>query len=79
MQELESTMATLPATSMTTTASSTRTTTTTTTTIQTSFQCYECSGSNEQQCTTTMSNCPMCMVYRSDNDPSMLEFYKIKK
>ncbi len=67
IQELESTMTTLPATSMTTTATST----TTTTTVQTSFQCYDCSGSNEQQCTTTSSNCPMCTIYRSDNDPSM--------
>ncbi len=54
------------ATTSTTTVSST-----TTQTQQTSFQCYDCSGSNEQQCTTTTSNCPMCTIYRSDNDPSM--------
>jgi hypothetical protein len=38
---------------------------------QNSFSCYDCSELNEQQCTTTTSNCPMCMVYRNDNDPSV--------
>ncbi len=64
-------MTMFPAISSTMTTTATTSTTTMKTTIQTAFSCYECSGSNKQQCTTTMSNCPMCMVYRSDNDPSM--------
>jgi hypothetical protein len=56
-------------TGTTTTTTTTTSTTTAPTTVQTSFSCYECSGLNEQQCTTTTSNCPTCMIYRNDNDP----------
>ncbi|CAF0733852.1 unnamed protein product [Adineta ricciae] len=38
-----------------------------------SLECYECSGLNEQACTTTASNCPMCMVFRNDNDPTKFD------
>lgn len=58
-------------TAVSSTRTATTVTTTRTTTAQTSFSCYECSASNEQPCTATMSNCPMCMVYRSDSDPSI--------
>jgi carbohydrate-binding DOMON domain-containing protein len=63
IQEIQST------TTISATLSSTQTTVSTT--IQSSFACYECLGLNEQQCTTTTLNCPMCMVYRNDNDPGM--------
>ncbi|CAF0885287.1 unnamed protein product [Adineta steineri] len=48
-------------------------TTTVTTTSKTSFSCYECSGLNEQPCTTTAPNCPMCMVSRNDDDPTKFD------
>ena len=45
--------------------------TTATSPEQTSFSCYKCSGLNKQPCKMKMSNCPMCMVYRNDHDPSV--------
>jgi hypothetical protein len=62
-----------------TTASSTMVTTATmtigmsTTTQQTSFQCYDCSGSDCGREGSTLSmSCPTCMVYRNPTDQSKI-------
>lgn len=69
---LASTTTTSTSTTTVTTTTAIRTTTavTTTTTVQTSFSCYDCSDAGQQTCTAKTSNCPMCMVYRNDQDPS---------
>lgn len=38
--------------------------------VRTSFSCYECGQSGQGKCSNMMINCPMCMIFRNDNDPS---------
>ena len=35
-----------------------------------SITCYDCTESTNEPCSSTMSQCPMCMISRSDHDPS---------
>ncbi|CAF4082736.1 unnamed protein product [Rotaria sp. Silwood2] len=57
-----------------TTTTTTIITTTTTSPPKTSFQCYECSGSNcGREGSSLSSNCPSCMVYRNPNDQTIIE------
>jgi hypothetical protein len=43
----------------------------TTTSKKTSFQCFDCSGTNcGNQDSTVSMNCPSCMIYRSPDDSS---------
>ncbi|CAF3841311.1 unnamed protein product [Rotaria sordida] len=57
-----------------TTTTTTVVTTTSTAPPKTSFECYECSGSNcGREGSSVSNNCPSCMVYRNPNDQTIIE------